>query len=82
MCMMIMKRVISKAFKGSMSEKVSTIKEFLAEIEQTFVKNKKAESDTLLINLISVRCKGKDKGKKKKNDKEVTDSKETTKEIE
>ena len=33
MCSMIIKKVISKAFKGSISKKATTTKEFLAEIE-------------------------------------------------
>lgn len=40
MYMIIMKKAISEASEDSMSEKTITTKEFLAEIEQRFVKNK------------------------------------------
>ncbi|KAK6160726.1 hypothetical protein DH2020_004107 [Rehmannia glutinosa] len=59
MCMMIMKKAIPEAFRGTMSEKITTTKEFLADIEKRFVKNKKAEIGTLLTNLISMRYGGK-----------------------
>lgn len=49
-----------ESFRGSMSEKVITDKKFLAKIKQRFVKNKKAETCTLLINLILMRCTDKD----------------------
>ena len=42
-----------------MSDKVTTAKEFLEEIEKQFAKNKKFETNTLLVNLISIRYKGK-----------------------
>lgn len=42
MCIMIMKRDILKAFKGSMPEKTITTKEYLVEIEHRFIKNEKA----------------------------------------
>lgn len=42
MCIMIMKRAILKAFKGSMSENTITTKEHLVEIEQRSIKNEKA----------------------------------------
>ena len=57
--LMIMKCVIPEAFKGTMSDKVTTAKEFLEEIEKQFAKNEKAETSTLLANLISIRYKGK-----------------------
>ena len=50
----------SEAFRRSMFEKVITAKKFLTKIKQRFVKNKKAETCTLLINLILMRCTGKD----------------------
>ena len=59
MCMMIMKKAIPEAFRGTMSDKIITAKEFLADIEKRFVKNEKAEIGTLLTNLISMRYKGK-----------------------
>ena len=59
MSLMIMKRTIPEAFKGTMSEKVTIAKEFLKEIEKQFAKNEKAETSTLLENHISMRYKGK-----------------------
>lgn len=59
MCMMIMKRAIPEAFRGTMSEKITTAKDFLVDIEKRFVKNEKVEMCTLLTNLISMRYKGK-----------------------
>ncbi|XP_020266399.1 uncharacterized protein LOC109841881 [Asparagus officinalis] len=59
MCMMIMKRVIPEAFRGTMSEKITTAKEFLEDIEKMFDKNEKAKISTLLENLILMRYKGK-----------------------
>ena len=57
--LMIMKRVILETFRGTMSDKVTTAKEFLKEIEEWFAKNEKAETSTLLANFISMRYKGK-----------------------
>ncbi|XP_020271990.1 uncharacterized protein LOC109847156 [Asparagus officinalis] len=59
MCMMIMKRAIPEAFRGTMSEKITTAKEFIEDIEKIFAKNEKAETSTLLTNLISIIYKGK-----------------------
>ena len=59
MSMMIMRRAILEAFRGTMSNKVTTTKEFLEEIEKRFAKNEKAEISTLLATLISMRYKGK-----------------------
>ncbi|KAJ4728701.1 Retrovirus-related Pol polyprotein from transposon TNT 1-94 [Melia azedarach] len=59
MCMMIMKRAIPEAFIGTISEKITTAKDFLADIEKRFVKNEKAEMCILLTNLLSMRYKGK-----------------------
>ena len=55
MGIIIMKKTILKAFKGSMFEKATTAKEFLVQIEQNFFKNKKIEIGTLLTSLISMR---------------------------
>ncbi|KAI6697895.1 hypothetical protein NL676_018014 [Syzygium grande] len=41
MCMMIMKKAIPEAFRGTMSEKITTAKEFLIDIEKRFVKSEK-----------------------------------------
>ncbi|KAI6682979.1 hypothetical protein NL676_028892 [Syzygium grande] len=43
MCMMIMKKAIPEAFRSTMSEKITTAKEFLTDIEKRFVKSEKAE---------------------------------------
>ncbi|XP_028189394.1 uncharacterized protein LOC114375743 [Glycine soja] len=58
MCLMIMKRSIPEAFRGSISEGQSA-KKFLEEIEQYFSKNEKAETSNLLAKLISMKYKGK-----------------------
>ncbi|XP_024028413.1 uncharacterized protein LOC112093693 [Morus notabilis] len=58
-CMMIMKKAIPEAFRGTMSDKITTAKEFLADIEKRFVKNEKAKIGTLLTSLISMRYRGK-----------------------
>lgn len=55
MYMMIMKKVILKAFKGSMFQKITTTKEFLVDNEKIFVDNEKAEIGMLLRSLISMR---------------------------
>ena len=55
MSLIIMKRAIPEAFRGTMSDKVTTAKEFLEEIENQFAKNEKA--GTFLENLISMRYK-------------------------
>ena len=59
MSLMIIKRGIPEAFRGAVSEKVTTANEFLEEIEKHFAKNDKAETSTLLASLISMRYKGK-----------------------
>ena len=64
MCIIIMKKVIPEALRDLKSEKVVIAKQFLTEIEQRFVKNEKAEIGTLLTSPISIRYKGKDKGRK------------------
>ena len=58
MCLMIIKKVIPKAFKGTIFETIKTAKEFLEEINNIFAKNEKSETNTLLENLISMRYKG------------------------
>ncbi|XP_022887689.1 uncharacterized protein LOC111403420 [Olea europaea var. sylvestris] len=59
MSLMIIKRGISKAFRGAISEEIANAKEFLAEIEKCFAKNDKAETSMLLQSLISMKYKGK-----------------------
>ncbi|KAF1867862.1 hypothetical protein Lal_00012758 [Lupinus albus] len=59
MCLMIIKRGIPEVFRGTVSEKISSAKFFLAEIEKRLAKSDKAETSTLLQNLISMRYHGK-----------------------
>lgn len=59
MCIMIIKKAIPKAFRGSMSEKATTTKENFANVEQRFVKDEKAKIGMLLTSLISIRYMGK-----------------------
>ena len=59
MSLMIMKRAIPEAFRGTMSEQITTAKGFLEDIEKMFAKNEKAETSTLLAKLISMRYVGK-----------------------
>ena len=58
MCLMIIKKAIPRAFRGTISETIKTAKEFLEEIKNRFAKNEKSETSTLLANLISMRYKG------------------------
>ena len=44
MILMIIKRVIPKAFQGAISDEIILAKDFLAEIEKRFVKNDKEEN--------------------------------------
>ena len=54
MCIMIINKVIPKAFRGSMSEKATATKENFANVEQRFVKDEKAKIGMLLTSLISI----------------------------
>ena len=58
MCLMIIKKAIPEAFRGTISETIKINKEFLEEIKNRFAKNEKSEISTLLENLISMRYKG------------------------
>ncbi|CAI9783672.1 unnamed protein product [Fraxinus pennsylvanica] len=58
MSLMIIKCGIPETFKGAVFDKVTTVKEFLAEIERRFAKSDKAETNKLLANLVSLRYKG------------------------
>ena len=49
----------SKSILRHYAEKVTIAKEFIEEIEKRFAKNEKAETSSLLANLISMRYKGK-----------------------
>ena len=57
-CLMIIKKVILEAFRGTISETIKTAKEFLKEIKNRFANNEKSETSTLLETLISMRYKG------------------------
>ena len=59
MSLMITKRDILEAFRGTMSEQITMAKGFLKDIEKRFSKNEKAETSTLLAKLISMRYVGK-----------------------
>ena len=59
MSLMIMKRPIPEAFRGTMFEQITMAKGFLEDIEKRFAKNEKAETSTLLAKLISMRYVGK-----------------------
>jgi len=59
MSIMIIRRDIPEVFRGTVSEDITTAKEFLAEIEKRFAKSCKAEAITLLQNLISMKYQGK-----------------------
>ena len=59
MSIMIIRRDIPEVFRGTVSEDVTTAKEFLAKIEKRFAKSDKAEANTLLQNLISMKYQGK-----------------------
>nr|KYP39830.1 hypothetical protein KK1_038846 [Cajanus cajan] len=53
MSLVIMKKAILEAFRGTISKNINIVKEFLAEIKNRFVKNEKSKIGTLLANLIS-----------------------------
>ncbi len=56
--LMIIKCSTPEAFRGTASKKFTMVSGYLAHIEQHFVKNDKAETSTLLANLISIKYKG------------------------
>ena len=58
MCLLIIKKAIPEAFRGTISETIKTAKEFLEEIKNIFSKNEKSKTSTLLENLISMKYKG------------------------
>ncbi|KAL3617107.1 hypothetical protein CASFOL_039501 [Castilleja foliolosa] len=59
MSLIIIKRGVPEAFRGAISDEVTSAKDFLTEIEKRFAKNDKAETSTLLASLISMKYKGK-----------------------
>ena len=56
---MIIKCGILEVFWGTVSDDITSAKEFLAEIEKHFEKGNKAETSTLIQNLISMKYQGK-----------------------
>ncbi|XP_061363985.1 uncharacterized protein LOC133307489, partial [Gastrolobium bilobum] len=56
MCLMIMKRCVPEAFRGSIVE-TTDVKLFLKELEQYFARNEKAEIGQTLSKLINMRVK-------------------------
>ncbi|XP_015956627.2 uncharacterized protein LOC107480946 [Arachis duranensis] len=58
MSIMIMKRSIPEAFRGSITEDKNA-KQFLKGVEKFFTKNEKVEASSLLSKLVSMRYKGK-----------------------
>jgi len=64
MSLMITKYGIPKAFRDAVSNEITLTKDYLTEIEKRFAKNDKAETSTLLANLIFMKYKGKGNIKK------------------
>ena len=54
MCLIIIKNVAPKGFKGTISETTATAKKFVQDVEKSFVKNENTEISTLLTCLISI----------------------------
>ena len=54
--LMIMRRAILETFRSTMSQD-TTAREFLNDLEKRFAKNEKAETSTLLANLVSMMYK-------------------------
>ncbi|XP_027351268.1 uncharacterized protein LOC113862378 [Abrus precatorius] len=59
MSLMIIKCDIPEVFRGTVSDDITSAKEFLAEIEKRFAKSDKAKTSTLLQNSISMKYQGK-----------------------
>jgi len=59
MSLMIIKRGILEVFRGTISNDITSAKDFLDEIEKCFAKSDKAETSILLHNLISMKHQGK-----------------------
>ena len=59
MSLMIIKHGIPEVFRGTVLVDITSAKEFLAEIEKRFAKSDKAETSTLLHNLIFMKYQGK-----------------------
>ena len=56
--LMIMRHTIPETFRSTMFEE-TTARDFLNDVEKRFAKNEKAETSTLLANLVSMRYKAK-----------------------
>ncbi|RZB42862.1 actin [Glycine soja] len=59
MSLMIIKCGIPEVFRGTVSDDIISAKDFLAKIEKSFANSDKAETSTLLQNLISMKYQGK-----------------------
>ena len=59
MSLMIIKCGIPDVFRGTISDDITSAKEFLVEIEKRFAKNDKAKTSFLFQNLISMKYQGK-----------------------
>ncbi|KAL9666742.1 hypothetical protein QQ045_001080 [Rhodiola kirilowii] len=57
--LMIIRHDIPEAFRSAVPNEDTTAKDYLAAIEQRFVKNDKAETSALLAKLIAMRYSGK-----------------------
>ncbi|KAF2308727.1 hypothetical protein GH714_014606 [Hevea brasiliensis] len=57
--LVVIKRAIPEAFRGTMFDQVDTDKTFLEDLEKRFAKNEKAITSTILAKLISMRYTGK-----------------------
>ncbi|CAM8926599.1 unnamed protein product [Rhodiola kirilowii] len=57
--LMIIRRGIPEAFRGIVTDEISSAKDYLAEFEKHFVENDKANTSELLANLISMTYSGK-----------------------
>lgn len=57
MCLMIMKKIILEAFRGTITDRITKAKEFFVEIKKRFDKNEKVEISAILTSLISMKYK-------------------------
>ncbi|XP_022872382.1 uncharacterized protein LOC111391400 [Olea europaea var. sylvestris] len=55
----VIKYSIPETFWGTMSDKVTTAKSFFEDLDKKFAKNEKAETSTILAQVVSIRYKGK-----------------------
>ncbi|XP_014490826.1 uncharacterized protein LOC106753521 [Vigna radiata var. radiata] len=58
MCVMVIKRGIPEVYRGTVSEEITSAKDFLADIEKRFLKSEKAEASALLQSLTFMRYQG------------------------